>query len=75
VFDLVRDIQKLWPQALLINFANPELLELGKYTSVRALGLCHGIFMGQSDVARILGVPSEEVDVWGAGINHFQCLV
>jgi len=78
VFDLAREIQELCPQALLINFANPEsriILALGKYTSVRALGLCHGIFMGQSDVARILGMSSEEVDIWGAGINHFQCLL
>jgi len=78
VFDLAREIEELCPQALFINFANPEsriILALGKYTSIRALGLCHGIFMGQGDVARILGVPSEEVDVWGAGINHFQCLL
>jgi alpha-galactosidase len=78
VFDLVREIQGLCPQALFINFANPEsriILALGKYSAIRALGLCHGIFMGQGDVARIMGVPCERVDVCGAGINHFQCLL
>lgn len=78
VFDLVREMKELCPQALLINFANPEsriILALGKYTPIRALGLCHGIFMGQSDVARVLGLPADGVDVWGAGINHFQCLL
>ena len=78
VFDFVRDMQELCPKALFINFSNPEnriILALGKYSPVRALGLCHGIFMGQGDVARILGLPFEQVDVWGAGINHFQCLV
>jgi len=78
VFDFVRDMQELCPKALFINFSNPEnriVLALGKYSPIRALGLCHGIFMGQGDVARIMGLPFEQVDVWGAGINHFQCLV
>ena len=78
VFDFVREMEELCPRALFINFSNPEsriVLALGKYSSIRALGLCHGIFMSQGDVARIIGLPDEEVDVWGAGINHFQCLL
>ena len=78
VFDFVREMQELCPNALFINFSNPEsriILALGKYSPIRALGLCHGIFMGQGDVARIMGLPYEQVDVWGAGINHFQCLL
>ncbi len=78
VFDFVREMQELCPQALFINFSNPEsriILALGKYSPIRALGLCHGIFMGQGDVARIMGLPYEQVDVCGAGINHFQCLL
>ncbi len=78
VFDLVREMEELCPQALFLNFANPEsriILALGKHSSIRALGLCHGIFMGQGDVARIMGLPGEQVEVWGAGINHFQCLL
>ena len=78
VFDIARDIQELCPRALFVNFSNPEsriVLALGKYTALRVLGLCHGIFMGQADIARILGLPYEDVDVWGAGINHFQCLL
>ncbi len=78
VFDFVREMREICPQALFINFSNPEsriILALGKYSPIRALGLCHGIFMGQGDVARIMGLPYERVDVRGAGINHFQCLV
>jgi alpha-galactosidase len=78
VFDFVREMQELCPKALFINFSNPEsriILALGRYSPIRALGLCHGILMGQGDVARIMGLPYEQVDVWGAGINHFQCLM
>lgn len=76
VFDFVHEMQELCPKALFINFSNPEsriILALGKYSSIQALGLCHGIFMGQGDVARILELPYEQVELWGAGINHFQC--
>ncbi|HEY6025247.1 MAG TPA: alpha-glucosidase/alpha-galactosidase [Pseudolabrys sp.] len=78
VFDITREMQERCPNALFINFSNPEsriILALGKYSPIAALGLCHGIFMGQGDVARITGLPYEQVEVWGAGINHFQCLL
>lgn len=77
VFDFIHDMEARCPQALFINFSNPEsriILGVGKYSTIRAIGLCHGIFMGQHDVARILGIPAGEVDVWGAGLNHFQWL-
>lgn len=78
IFDIVREMQELCPKALFINFSNPEnriILALGKYSPIAAIGLCHGIFMGRNDVAEILGRPAEQVDVWGAGLNHSQCLL
>lgn len=77
VLDFARDMEERCPDALFINFSNPEsriILALGKYTRVKAVGLCHGIFMGQRDVAEIMGLPADDVDVWGAGLNHFQWL-
>lgn len=77
VLDLARDIEELCPNALLINFSNPEsriILALGKYSQVRAVGLCEGIFGARDDVARILDMHRADVDVWGAGLNHFQWL-
>ena len=78
VFDIVREMQELCPKALFVNFSNPEnriIHALGKYSPICALGLCHGIFMGQGAVADIMGLPYEHVDVWGAGLNHSQCLL
>jgi alpha-galactosidase len=78
VFDIVRDMEERCPQALFINFSNPEsriVLALGRYSRIRTIGLCHGLFMSRDDVARILGMPPTEVAVWGAGLNHFQWLL
>jgi alpha-galactosidase len=78
VFDFVRDMEELCPRALFINFSNPEsriIRALGKYSAIRAIGLCHGIFMSRGDVASIMDLPAEEVDVMGAGLNHFQWLL
>jgi alpha-galactosidase len=78
VFDIVREMGELCPNALFLNFSNPEnriIHALGKYSKIRALGLCHGIFMGQGAVADIMGLPYEQVEVWGAGLNHSQCLL
>jgi alpha-galactosidase len=78
VLDFARDMEELCPNALLINFSNPEsriILALAKYSRVRALGLCEGIFGGQGHVAHIMDMPKSDVDVWGAGLNHFQWLV
>jgi alpha-galactosidase len=77
VLDFARDIEELCPNALLINFSNPEnriILALGKHSRVRAVGLCEGIFGAKDHVARIMGMPKTDVDVWGAGLNHFQWL-
>ncbi len=78
VFDIVREMQELCPKALFINFSNPEsriILALGRYTPVAAVGLCHGIFMSRDDVARVMGLDHEHVEVWGTGLNHSQCLL
>jgi alpha-galactosidase len=78
IMDIVRDMEKLCPEAYFINFSNPEsrlILALGLYSNIRAVGLCHGIFMGQNDVATIMGLPAERVDVLGAGMNHFQWML
>lgn len=78
VFDFVREMEARCPQALFINFSNPEsriVLALGQYSKIRCVGLCHGLFIARHHVASILGLPDERVDVWGAGLNHFQCLM
>ena len=78
IMDIARDMEELCPSAWFLNFSNPEsriVLALGRYTRLNAVGLCHGIFMGHADVARILDRPYGDIDVTGAGLNHFQWLL
>ena len=75
ILDIARDMEELCSGAIFINFSNPEsriILALGRYTRIQSVGLCHGIFMGQHDMSQIMGLPTERLDVWAAGLNHFQ---
>lgn len=72
---ICRDMEELCPDALLLNFTNPEsrvCLAVRRLTRIRAVGLCHGPVSTRRAVARILGRPESEVDVRIGGINHFH---
>lgn len=78
LLDIARDMEELCPDAYFLNFSNPEsriILALGRYSKVKSIGLCHGVFMGHNDVAKIMGIEKENIDVIGAGLNHFQWLL
>ncbi|OAN49919.1 alpha-glucosidase/alpha-galactosidase [Paramagnetospirillum marisnigri] len=75
IFDIVRDMQELCPDALFLNFSNPEsriVLAVGKYTPQKVMGLCHGIFMARGAICHITGVPWHDAECWAIGLNHFQ---
>ncbi|MBM3492798.1 MAG: alpha-galactosidase [Armatimonadetes bacterium] len=72
--EIARTMERLCPEALLLSFTNPEhkLCEaVSRCTSIKAIGLCHGVFMGLHQIAGILGVPIETLDAQACGINHF----
>ncbi len=75
ILDIMRDMEELCPEAWFLNFSNPEtriVLGVNLYSKIKCIGLCHGIFMARWDMAKILGRPAESVEVFGAGMNHFQ---
>lgn len=74
VIQLTRAMERLCPDALLLNFSNPEhkLCEaINRLSSIRSVGLCHGIGIGMHQVASILDIPGGDLDVKACGINHF----
>lgn len=75
IFDIIRDMEELCPGALFLNYSNPEsriILALAKYSKIKAVGLCHGIFMARGDICRIIDREWRDLELWAMGLNHFQ---
>lgn len=71
---IAKDVERLAPDALLLNYTNPEnrvCLAIHRYTNVRSIGLCHGVAETIEMVAHLLDMPRDDVDLRGAGTNHF----
>ena len=78
ILDFARDMEQLCPGAYFLNFSNPEsrvILALARYTNIRSLGLCHGLYFMPEIIASITGADEDDIKVWGAGLNHFQWLL
>ena len=72
---ICRDMEKLCPDALLINFTNPEsrvCLGASMLTGIRNVGLCHGPMITLYAIGKILDMPTDDIDMTAAGLNHFH---
>ena len=74
MLNICKDIREVAdPDCLLLNYANPMAMitwACNKYGGVRTIGLCHGVQGGHWQIAQVLGLKKEEVDIVCAGINH-----
>lgn len=73
LLDLCRDMERLCPDAWLINFTNPagivtEAIE--KYSSVKTLGICSGANSMMMDIAQAYDVRRQDVYARVMGLNH-----
>ncbi|UCH33429.1 MAG: alpha-glucosidase/alpha-galactosidase [Armatimonadota bacterium] len=71
---ICRDMEQLCPDALLLNYTNPEsriIRAVSDMTKIRSVGLCHGVFSSLGGASRILDKPVEEIDFLSGGLNHF----
>jgi alpha-galactosidase len=74
VIDICRDVERFCPEALLMNYTNPEgrvCLAIRRHTGVRAVGLCHGVAGSVLWVAFLLQRQMEDIELLAAGVNHF----
>ncbi len=72
---IIRDVEQLCPEALVLNFTNPEsrvCLAISQLTKVRAVGLCDGPIATLRKVGEVLDKPVDEVELTCGGINHFH---
>jgi alpha-galactosidase len=71
--ELCRDMERLCPDALLMNYVNPMAMgcwALHRSTPIRTVGLCHSVQNTVRELSADTGVPFEEIDYLAAGINH-----
>jgi alpha-galactosidase len=72
---ILRDIEALCPEALVINYTNPMGMMCAAASSTSTLsviGLCHSVQHTSALLARRAGVPLEEMEWDCAGINHLS---
>ncbi|MCJ7472545.1 MAG: 6-phospho-beta-glucosidase [Actinobacteria bacterium] len=73
VLDIAKKIEKISPNAWLINFTNPSGIiteTLSRYTKVKVLGLCNVAINLQNDLSSLLNVPMDDIFLDCFGLNH-----
>jgi alpha-galactosidase len=73
MLDIARDMERLCPNAVMLNYTNPMVLNcraIQSQTKIVATGLCHSVQGTAEMLARWIGAPMEEITFTCAGINH-----
>ena len=73
MLDFARDMEKVCPDAWLLNYTNPMSMLTGtmlRGTAVKTVGLCHSVQVCAPHVLRHLGIEAENLQWRIAGINH-----
>ena len=73
LLDIARDMERLCPGALLINYANPMCMNqwaLSRASDIQSVGLCHSVPGTAHELARDIGVDYADISYLVAGINH-----
>jgi len=71
--DILRDMEELCPNAVLLNYVNPMAIcsiGIGRSTSIPFVGLCHGVQTTLDLIAGYTDCHKSEIDFLCAGINH-----
>lgn len=76
--DIIKDIERLCPNAVILNYANPMsaiTLIANRVTNMPVVGLCHSIQNTSQELADYLEVPYSELKWKSGGINHMSWFV
>ena len=72
--EVARDIERLCPNALFINFSNPmtvNIWAIAKASKVKVAGLCYGVTYFQHYLASLIGMRWDQLECRAIGVNHF----
>jgi alpha-galactosidase len=76
--DIANDVKTLCPEAWFFNYSNPmtaNCMAIRKATGVPVIGLCHGTFHVERQLAGFIGAPPEEVTSLYVGLNHLTFIL
>lgn len=71
--DILRDIERLAPQAIVMNYTNPMAMlctAAARVTTLPVVGLCHSVQGTSKQLAGWAEIPYSEMEWECAGINH-----
>jgi alpha-galactosidase len=76
--EICRDIEKLCPNAIVFNEANPLTTmcrAARKITKANVIGLCTGVKAPRYFISRVVGCKPEDVVFTAAGVNHLTWIL
>ncbi|MHC4714091.1 MAG: family 4 glycosyl hydrolase [Planctomycetota bacterium] len=75
VLEIARDMERICPEAVLINFTNPLSCVTGvvlRETSVRTYGLCHSVEDLSTYFGKLYGCAGRDIEMTSGGVNHMS---
>jgi len=77
IIDLADRMERICPSAWLLNFSNPmQVLTLAvqKNSTIKCIGLCHGVTGTIDRITELLGVCEQDLFYKIGGVNHFEVI-
>ena len=78
VLAICRDMERLCPNATLLNVSNPltrVVLACTRHTKIKTVGFCYVALGGWWALASLLELPTERIAAIDAGLNHFSWFI
>lgn len=76
--EMAQKIERLSPKAVILNYTNPMAALTGaicEVSSLRTVGLCHGLFSSYNMLEKIFKVEEKDIAVNFGGVNHFYWIL
>ncbi|MCJ7751872.1 MAG: alpha-glucosidase/alpha-galactosidase [Armatimonadetes bacterium] len=74
VMGIARDMEELCPDAWMLSYTNPVpriTAAVHRHSAIKVVGLCPSVYILEDQVSQVLNLPTDRVQVVGAGLNHF----
>ncbi|MCE5325164.1 MAG: hypothetical protein LLG01_01995 [Planctomycetaceae bacterium] len=76
--EICRQVERHCPRAVLFSHSNPMGVlcrAMNKHSSVKVVGICHGVQATIAQAAEMLGVPAAELHCTWIGTNHYYWIL